>query len=302
MRTLSIALLALILSAPASAEQARFHVEKGKSIWHFEVAWRDAAGEFHEINYALSARTVKQDLDQPLRFVPADASRYVAEQVNRWSAGQRGVAIEATPNGQGGVDLSATARDAEKLRAAMDEAQRVRDEATERYLTDNGFTTLDGKVIPDHALHVVEYADNLSPLVTALGGPTEDPRDYGAVALSFVQSIPYEQRAKVSDRYRRPLSVLGRNIGDCDSKTVLYLALMREAYPELPLALVYVRGHAYGALGMEAEKGDYSFREEGRSWVGVEPVGPAVVGVGEVGKTSRRRSRFGRRTLRVVEG
>jgi len=117
----------------------------------------------------------------------------------------------------------------------------------------------------------------------------------------MVQSIPYEQRAKVSDLYRRPLSVLGRNKGDCDSKTVLFLALMHEAYPDLPVAIVYRPGHAYAALGLERQRGDMRFREDGQVWVGVEPVGPAVRSIGEVRGKSRRRAKLGMVHLAVVE-
>ena len=45
-----------------------------------------------------------------------------------------------------------------------------------------------------------EYAAALAPVVAALWGRTGDPRVFADKALSFVQAIPYEQRAKVSDR------------------------------------------------------------------------------------------------------
>jgi len=292
--------LSLFIAGPAAAQQTNYSVKKGNSMWHFKVNWTDAGGERREVNYALPARYVVQDLEEPLKYKPRKAAKYVVKAVNEWASGQRGVKIKAEINSRDGVDISGTGKDGDKVQAAMDAARAVRDDAMERYLAQNGYTYLDDGIIPDHSLHVSEYADDLGPLVEALGGPTTDPRVFAELALSFVQSIPYEQRARVSDRYRRPLSILGRNIGDCDSKTVLYLAMMRQAYPDMPLAMVYIKGHAYGALGVEAERGDRSFKSDGQEWVGVEPVGPAVVSVGELGKYSRRKSRFGRRTVRAV--
>ena len=115
-----------------------------------------------------------------------------------------------------------------------------------------------------------------------------------------MQSIPYEMRVKVSDRYRRPLSILGRNKGDCDSKSVLFLALMRQAWPETQSAMVYIKGHAFAALGIEAERGDDTVKVDGDRWVGVEPVGPSLAQAGELGKTSRRKARWGRYDLARV--
>lgn len=298
----ALLLSAALLSTPAAADQTRYSVDRGRSVWHFDVGWTDADGQQHAANFALPARTVEQDLDEPLKYHPNKAAKYVARAVNEWAGTQRGVKLKASVNGEGGVDITGTAKDGDRLAQAMEEAAEVRDQATARYLAERGFVELDGKILPDHARHVAEYADDLAPLVKALGGPGEDPRAFAELALSYVQSIPYEQRAKISDRYRRPLSLLGRNRGDCDSKAVLFLALMRQAWPEVPAAVVYVRGHAYAALGLEAARGDRTFREGGIQWVAVEPVGPAVVHVGELGRPSVRRSRFGRREVLIIPG
>ena len=153
----------------------------------------------------------------------------------------------------------------------------------------------------DWARHVRDYAPDLAPVVAALGGPTADPRVFAAKALNFVQSIPYEQRGKKPDKYRRPLSILGRNRGDCDSKTVLYLALMRQAYPDLEMAAVDIRKHVFGALGLEPEPGERSFRAEGRLWLAVEPVGPAVVPLGDISRRSGRALRLRRFDVIPVE-
>ena len=102
-------------------------------------------------------------------------------------------------------------------------------------------------------------------------------------------------------RYRRPLSLLGRNKGDCDSKSTLFLALMHQAWPDLPVGMVYIPEHAFVALGIEPERGDAKLEDEGRSWLLAEPVGPRTAPAGEVDKKSRRRARRGRVDLRVLE-
>ena len=123
----------------------------------------------------------------------------------------------------------------------------------------------------------------------------------GFCLIYFVQNIPYEKRALVKDRYRRPLSLIGRNKGDCDSKTVLFLSLMKSAYPSMAVGVVYIKGHAFGMLEMEPKKGDKILRKDGRKYVGVEPVGPRVARIGKLGPKSRRSVAVKRYRIRILE-
>ena len=281
-----------LLSA-ALADQVDFDVDKGERRWDFDVTWTDAADRRHHAAFQLPAEAVKEDLDEPLRYKPAEANQFAAKAVNQWAADRKGPTVKATASRKG-VSIQVTGKDRGKMKAALREAEGVRDRAYDDYMKRAGFTMLDGAVIPDHTRHVNEYADDLMPLVKALGGPTEKRTVFAEKALSFVQSIPYEKASLKRDRYRRPLSLLGRNRGDCDSKVVLYLALMKAAYPTLDSAVVYIPGHAFAALGLEPGKGQASLKKGGATWLLVEPVGPAVVSLGKVSRQSRRRARSGR--------
>ncbi|MFT5681699.1 MAG: hypothetical protein ACI8RZ_002605 [Myxococcota bacterium] len=199
------------------------------------------------------------------------------------------------------MSISVKARKRSRAKEVLARAEDIRDAAMDDYLDEHGYTHLGDAIVADHARHVSEYADDVAPLVAALGGPTDDPREFAAIALGYVQSIPYQSRAKVSNAYRRPLLVVARNKGDCDSKSTLLLALMRSAYPDLPLAVGYIPGHAFTGLGVEAARGDITFREDGQTWVLAEPVGPALYGVGETKGKSRRRARWGMVDVRVAD-
>ena len=302
---LRLLLFALVLvgAGVAEAGQEDHSLKKGDKKWTVQVDWRDSEGDLHSVRYRLPTAEVRRDLHAPLKFKKRDAAQEIARSVNRAMSNTPGVRVKAHATKSGQVRISGRSKNRKKLKAALHQAEEERDAALERYLVTHGYTRLGRKgIIPDHPRHVREYADDLRPVVRALGGATADPRDFANLALSFVQTIPYEKRARVSDRYRRPLSLLGRNKGDCDSKTVLFLALMRSAYPEMPLAVIYIPGHAYGALGLEPERGDVKFRRKGQTWGGVEPVGPAVRPVGKLGGKSRRRARVGRYRMLAVDG
>jgi len=281
--------------APVHAKQSTFSVDKGSTEWAFDVRWTDGKGKAHRAQFELPADDVTKDLEVPVRFKLGEANKTVAAAVNEWGKTVEGAKVKAKA-GDGGVRISVSeAKSKEKLKKTLAKAGEVRDAAMRDYVRSVGFTYSDsGAIMPNHALHAANYSNDVAPVVAALGGPTKDPRMFAAKALSFVQSIPYEKRARVRDRYRRPLSLLGRNRGDCDSKAVLYLALMRSAYPRLDLAVITIKGHAFAALGLSPEKGDHKIKIEGERWVGVEPVGPGLFAVGQLGKASKRKARRGR--------
>ena len=291
--------LFVLLALPARADQKAFEVDKNPQRWAFEVRWTDAEGASHEASFELPTADVRADLDEPLRYKIKDANQYMVAEIRRWADDRRGPKITAQASG-GAVRISATGKSRAKIKEALAEAAEVRDTAAARYRQEHGFTTIDGAIAPDHIRHVQDYADDLAPVVAALGGPGDDPRAFAELALGFVQSIPYEQASKQRDRYRRPLSLLGRNRGDCDSKSTLFLALVHQAWPELDLAMVYIPGHAFVGLGIEPERGEDTLRGDERSWLLAEPVGPDTKPLGEVGKKSRRKARRGRVDTRVL--
>ena len=183
-----------------------------------------------------------------------------------------------------------------------EQQQRARDhlvpDALDAYLDEHGYTRLGDAIVADHARHVREYADEVAPLVAALGGPTAEPRDFASTALGHVQSIPYQSRAKVSNAYRRPLLVLARNKGDCDSKAVLFLALIHAHQPDLELAVVYVPEHALTGVGLPSVAGDRGFKVDGVDFIYAEPVGPSMTPLGQTAPANKKAGKKGE--IRVV--
>ena len=278
----------LLWSTASLAKQTHQSVQKNNDTWTFDIKWKDQSGQVHQVQFSLDSQTVKTDIQEPLHFRARKASQYQAQAINDWAKETKGVRVKAKARGKK-VRISASGKGINKVRRKLKKAKAVGKTAQNDYVAQNGYTYLKGKVVPDHLKHITTYADDLRPLVSALGGPTDDPRVFAEKALSFTQAIPYERRGRKPDKYRRPLSMIGRNKGDCDSKTVLFLALMHEAYPQMPLAVVYIPGHAFGAIGIAPDRGELSFRSGGQQWVAVEPVGPALYPIGKVGRKSKRR-------------
>lgn len=300
---LALALAALLaFSQAAAAKQVRWSVDEGSSTWTYDVAWKNAAGKTLSATFALPAADVQADLDERVRFRLNEASRASAEAVNDWARGLKGVTLTATARKGGKVDFKATGSDKATVKAALAEAAEVQEEALRDYARQHGWH-MDGQrnIRPAHAFHAARYAESVQPIVDALGGPTKDERAFARKALSFVQSIPYEEAPNNRDRFRRPLSLIGKNQGDCDSKVVLYLALMRAAYPKLGLAVISIEGHAFAAVQLEPDKGYAKLKIDGERWTAVEPVGPALHPLGTLSKQSAKAAKKGRFEARKVK-
>lgn len=293
----------LLLCSLTFAKQIKNNIDKGEQNWQFETTYTDHQNKEHSISYSLPADLIKMDLDEPLRYKKQEGAKYSAQKINEWGKTQKGVKVKATAR-RGKLRYSVSGKSS-KIRPTMKKIKKVQKDAQQEYLDQEGYTMIrmGGRkgIVPDHIRHVEEYTDELKPIVEALGGPTKDPREFGNKSLAFVQNIPYEKRTLIKDRYRRPLSLIGRNKGDCDSKTVLYLSLMKSAYPDMSVGVVYIKGHAFGALEMEPQKGDKVIRKDGKKYVAVEPVGPKVAKIGKIGTKSRRSLAIKRYRIRTLD-
>jgi hypothetical protein len=283
---------ALFLLA-AIAGQTSFTVDQGSVSWTFDMAWKDASGAGHEAHFVLPADLVRADLAEPLSFRPREASESIAEKVRARAARMEGIQAEVRVGPGGRVDIGVSGRNPRRVKEALEQLGQVRDQAKADWLTANGFTTLDGAVVPDHVKHVLVAVPDLAPVVLALGGPGPSPRDFIDRALAFVQTIPYEKRARGDSSYRRPFSTLGRDRGDCDSKAVLFLGLLKEAWPEVHSGVAYVKDHAFVLADISSVDGDTLLDTGEGRWVAMEPVGPALEAAGHVSKLSRHRWRWG---------
>lgn len=270
--------------AAPRARQTAFEADKQSARWSFQYKYTDEAGKIDAVAFELPTASVVRDNGIPLQFPKRDAVKAELAAVESYAASLKGPKITARASGSGGLRIDVSGRDADRMREALNQAQAAAKSALDTYLSRHRYTELrGGDIAPDHARLAAEYADDVRPVAAALAVGAPDARTFVARALAFVQAIPYESGKAGADKgYRRPLSVLARNKGDCDSKSTLFLALVRSAHPELGAVVVYVPNHAFAAVALDPVGGDRSFARNGVRYVGVEPVGPARIPVGKV--------------------
>jgi hypothetical protein len=289
LRSLLLILCALALPLRATADEQR----------RFKMTFNDEQSQERTIRFDLPRAAVRSDMGASMGFPYEDAVAVQVKAARRYARTVDGPELKVRGLARG-ISISASGRDRRAMKEAMNEAQAAADVAFERFLTEHRWVRHRGKLQPDHQGLVRDYTDDLVPLATALGQglDLDDPDDRRAFArrtLCFVQSIPYEKRKRGRDYagYRRPLAVLGAKKGDCDSKSVLYLAILRAALPDLPVAMLYIPNHAFVAVGLDKHKGDLSVRVAGTRMIVAEPVGPARTSLGDAGKRSKAHVRGG---------
>jgi hypothetical protein len=300
----SLALICVLIPAlPGAAKsgQKHFDRDKGKPRESFEVRWRDGDNNSHEVAFQLNHSAVVRDLEADRKFPRSDAVDAQVKAVRKYAKTLDDVKVTAKASG-GGVRIKAKGTSRAKIKKALKGAEKVQEEALEEFLADNDYIQLKGDAISfDHATLVSEYADDVRAVARALAEGTDSEREYAERALSFVQAIPYEKKKSGGDvGYRRPLAVLARNKGDCDSKAVLYLALLRIRNPELAVSVVYIKDHMLVGVGLDAESGDRTFRRDGQTYLFAEPVGPAMTALGDSPKKNRSKVKSGAAQVRAA--
>lgn len=292
-------MFALVLVAHSLAGQAdRWTEDDATGHRQFHIVWDEADGHRRDTVFSLPLEAIAQDHLADEAVGPAEIRGARAAAVRAWAA-------TLTPPERVRVSL-----DEHSLRwsvQAPDEAGRAalkaRLEAVAREGADALMATVhrvrdaDGVYQMDLAALVDRYAAPLVPVATALAEPMDGPEDFATRVLGFVQAIPYEARRVTmwgepvgnnADEarlgtieatvgylgFRRPLALLDANTGDCDGKTVLYLAIVRARYPEVPLAAVRIPHHVYGGVAIPGWDPGSQFSHAGVSYTVVEPTGP----------------------------
>ena len=149
------------------------------------------------------------------------------------------------------------------------------------------------EVVPDYGRLAGLFVAAMRPVAAALAAqlpPAAGERERLALALAFVQSIPYdtETAARRENGYVVPPMMLVQNKGACDSKSVTLASLLATLLPGRASVVVLVPEHALLGVALTPAPGERTLFHDGRTYVLMEPVGPAQTPVGQVTERSAR--------------
>jgi hypothetical protein len=183
-----------------------------------------------------------------------------------------------------------------QLRAELSRIEDSTEDFSRRYFHERYYRLSPERLLlPDYARLGRAAVPDLAPVADAIAawsaatdGSGADQRALVNRVLLFTQSIPYSPLLDREDSigFLAPLQLLDENRGDCDSKAVLFAALVHRLYPDLPVAMVLLSSHAYVGLGVEPAPGDAHFHRDDLLWTLAEPVGPGHTRLGELSEDS----------------
>jgi hypothetical protein len=300
-RTLLLA--AALAGAPAmagtpNAKQLSHSANEGVRKTTLSFAWKGGGGGKDDIRAKVLTSEIEADKDIKRKIQLLELHKAMAKAARKSAQAYPDVQLTATPSKQG-VQLSATGPRSQN-RKALNEAKAAMERRQASWMKEHEvFEIAPDSLSYDHARIAARRSEAVAPVAAALAEGTDSQREFVSRALRFSQSIPYQKGKRGQDSgFQRPLALLARNKGDCDGKSALFLSILRAEMPKVPLAMVYVPGHALVGVGIKPEKGDQTFRYQGKTYVLAEPVGPGAFPLGKAAPENKRAAKQG--VIRVV--
>lgn len=272
----------------AWAAQVSFSVQRQSGSAVFAYRFSDAWRQVWPLSFILPFNAVEAGYSYWAGFRPDVLTQKVREALQNYAQrynGQLSIRVDQMGNGyqysyRGPVTLPFKAIEADLHR----EAER----AGQTYLAEHYLVLHNRTVMVDYGRITQLFTRALSPIAQAFAALVRgDDRQKLMIALAFVQSIPYDtapDRAKLG--FATPPAMLWQNRGDCDTKTVALAAILGTLLPSYATAIVLVPGHALLGIAMPPAQGDRLYAHQGRTYVLLEPVGPALSKIGELSPRS----------------
>lgn len=280
----------------------------------FEYKWLDSEGTSRHIVFTLDNSKLSTAPTEQKNYRPELAMRYVTVELLKVARqfDPRDANVKIRQQGDT-VLINVKARSEEKLKVIQGQLALAKDQAYDDYLDKHYFTryrTLfnEEAIKPDHVRYMKEMTESLIPLSQAFYEQVNtqaDAREYFNLLLSWVQSIPYDaldNRAQSNGSgFAPPIQLLNENRGDCDSKSVLIASIARAFLPDTAMVLVLLPEHALLGIALTPKKGEETLVEDGKTYVLIEPTGPALFKFGEIAESSKKDIAKGMYTLEKIQ-
>ena len=268
----------------AQAKQLDFSKKATKNTTTFHYQWTAPQKETQQIQVVFSQIDLQEELNFVVNVPMKEYLEYQKHALKQWASTIDDIELDVTISRDDSIELSIGSYDEDVMRQRAKEAQIIQAQSAQEYLKKQGYIEINNEVMPDYSSLVSEYSKKLYPLSDALFIEGDNFQSYAIRTLHFVQNIPYEASQKIS--YRRPIRLLWDNKGDCDSKTVLYLALLKSKFPDVQLAVVNIPEHTFAFIQQVGLQTEMELQVDGQNWVPVEPVGPNLATFGNIRKDS----------------
>lgn len=254
-----------------------------------------------QFNYTLlDGKTLSFSLDNQLleryrtriRYRPELAEQYVRNGMMRFAASQpqAGVRLQFSPANLP-LRIEVNGSDSRKVADLQQRLATEQQRLINEYLAKHQYRFQDDSrqktwVVQDHPAHFRQAQQDLAPVAQAFVGlyGNQNIRQVAAGLTSWVEQIPYQnledRRSSPGVGYSAPVEVIFQNQGDCDSKAVLWAAIMRQIFPRLPLALIYFDDHAMVGARIPPIRDEVAIPHQSFNLLLIDATGPAQAKIG----------------------
>ncbi|BBK43656.1 hypothetical protein STVA_36760 [Allostella vacuolata] len=292
-------LLAMLLGPPqAGAKQLGFARQVDKGNVDYAYRFNDAEGREQSLRFRLPEAAVSRGhreyrpIDSP--EVANSLKRRVEQTLDEYVRPLGGSITVTVERKKGSLSVHYEVKLPPNRATATVEAEverRAETATSETYAAFFNVRDATGaEVRPDFARIVPRAVGDLKPVADAIAAQTPDERERIALALAFVQSIPYA----VPDRRNQggfvmPAAFFDLNRGDCDVKSAALAAILMSILPNRSIAMVLPPEHALLAIDIPSAGDEAKIVVNGRSYVLLEPTGPALWPIGRVAEETGRK-------------
>ena|GEM_PF-1020568 len=278
-------------SRPVSRLTRQLQEEPKQQGYTFTYQW-DA---LPPLRFTLSPGPTEQRIAARRRYsvdmLNARLRQYLLQQQS--SLQQAGIRLELSPPAQP-LSYQLSGIDAAKVRSAQTSLHKALDDQRTAYLTENYFYQLpptQGQrwIVVDHVRIMQESLPLLQPVAAALSAQLgqQNIRQISSHVLRFIQQIPYNdlsnRRDSQGSAFAPPWQLLQEHRGDCDSKAVLLAGILRQLFPRLQIAILYLSDHAVLAAQIPPLPGETKVELNGQSLLILDATGPALLPPGKTG-------------------
>ncbi|MFC3121158.1 hypothetical protein [Agaribacter flavus] len=282
----------------ALSKQLSFQKKQTEEATIFKYRWFDGERHF-AINFALNNFSLQQLPDSPIRYNNQLLQQEIVAAIRRYAVEVSADGVQVVISRLGlTTEYQVRAPNDKVAKATLAHIENLQEKVKREYYKENYFlnyTSPQGEtgIQHDFERYVEDSKNALMPIVDAIKAiqqNTKDYREFISIALSWVQSIPYNDlRSRISSNgsgFASPKDLILQNRGDCDSKSTLFAALLQAYNEQIKVSMVLLPNHALLAIGLRALPNEKTVKHEGVPYVLIEPTGPAYFKIGEADEDS----------------
>jgi hypothetical protein len=254
---------------------------------------QDRQGQRHQLQFGLPIDAVKSGSTEFKPFSNRDYSNWLVRELQSalqpFNRGNKSIRVIAQYNG---YRLSARGVNEAEFQAIRQRVHALEGELFKQYLRQQQYMDIgENRVMPDYVNIAKRYQPALRDVAAALTPQLRGLSQREGInhVLHWLQSKPYDQ---LQSRYtsngagfQTPYGLLVENRGDCDTKAVMLIALLKNLYPSQQFAFVFTPGHAFVGVSLRQDSNDFALRISGQTYVLMDPTGPYLSELGEISKT-----------------